>query len=101
MSALPLFFLWERLVGGQDQSAGGGKGASGAVDQTGLGIRDLPVAALAPELACSFQEEEHAVHAGVTVGEASAVGVHGEVTAGSGALVGDEVGAFAPAAESQ
>src|SRR3990172_8434033 len=46
-------------------------------------------------------EEEDAVHSGVGVGEATAVGVEGEVAAGRGALAGDEGTALAPAAEAE
>ena len=89
------------LVGGQDNGAGGGQGAARAVDQAGLGARDLPVSALASQLPGGLQQEEHAVHAGVAVGKSAAVGVHWEVAAGCGALVGDEVGALAPSAEAE
>ena len=91
----------ESLVGGQHQGAGGRKGASRAVDQACLGVRHLPVAAFTPQLPCSFQQKEHPIHAGVAVGETSSVGVHGEIAAGSRALVGNEVGALAPAAEAE
>src|SRR3990170_4551922 len=85
----------------EDEGAGGGEGAAGAVDAGELRVRDLAVAALAAELADGFDEEEDAVHAGVGVGEAAAVGVEGEVAAGGGALAGDEGAAFAGLAEAE
>ena len=69
--------------------------------QASLALGDLALAAFAAELAGGFDEEEHAVHAGVGVGEAAAVGVHREVAAGGGALAGDEGAAFAGLAEAE
>src|SRR5438132_3231172 len=78
------------LIRAEDECAGAREGAAGAVDAGKFGIRDLALAAFTSELPGGFDEEEHAVHAGVGVGEAPAGGVEREVTAGGGALPGDE-----------
>src|SRR3546814_14480651 len=69
--------------------------AAAAVGDGDLGAGDLAVAALAAELADRFDQDEHAVHAGVGVGEATAVGVRGQGATGAEAPVGDEVAALA------
>ncbi len=71
------------LLHAEDECAGGGEGAAGAVDTGQPGAGDLALAALAAELAHGLDEEEDAVHTGVGVGEAAAVGVEGEVAAGA------------------
>ena len=64
-----------------------------------LGVRDLALAALAPQLPRRLNDQEDAVRAGVGVGEATACGVHWEVASGGGALASQEIDGFAPAAE--
>src|SRR4051794_17733565 len=62
---------------------------------------NLARASLAAKLANRFDEQEDSVHAGVAVGEASTVGVEGEVAAGRRALAGHELASLATLAESQ
>src|SRR3990172_1203253 len=78
------------LSDAEDEGAGGGEGAAGAVDTGQAGAGDLALAALPAELADGLDEEEDAVHAGVGVGEAAAVGVEGELAAGGGAPAGHQ-----------
>ncbi len=91
----------ERLVCPENEGAGGGERAAGAVDAGQFRAGDLTLAAFAAELADGLDQKKHPVHPRVGVREAAAVGVEGEVAAGGGALAGDEGAALALFADAQ
>src|ERR1700724_853832 len=64
-------------VGGQDHRARRAHPAAGAADTREPRPRDLPLAALPPELAGRLDQQEDPAHAGVAGGQAAAVGVGG------------------------
>src|SRR5436190_10970892 len=77
----------------EDGGAGRGEDPAGAVDDRQLRVLDLPLAlvdVVVAQLAHRLDDREDAVHAGVVVGEAPAVGVHREGAARRGALPADE-----------
>ena len=53
----PAIAARQALLNAQDEGAGGGEGAAGAVDAGELGVGDLALAALAAELADGLDEE--------------------------------------------
>ncbi len=73
----------------QDQHAGGGEHAAVAEDDADLRVTDLG-GGLAAQLADAFLDGEHAVHPGVGIGEAAAVGIEREGPARLGVPVSDE-----------
>src|SRR5690606_33510277 len=76
---------------GQDRGRGAGEVAAHPVDQSHLGARHLPLATLAAKLLDCLDQEKHAEHPRVGVGEATAGGVEREVATRRRALPGHEV----------
>src|SRR5574337_275644 len=85
----------------EEDGAGGGEDAAGAVAEGDLGILDLARAALAPELPHALDQREDPEDAGVAEGEAAALGVRGKGPARRRALARDEGPALALLAEAQ
>ena len=77
-----------------DDRAGGGEHAADAVADRDLGAGDLGGGGAA-HLAHAFLQRVHAVHAGMHVGEAAAVGVERQFAAGGGVARGDKGAALA------
>ena len=73
----------------------------GTVRDRDLGVGDLALAALAPQLAHRLDEQEHPVHAGVRVREPAAVRVHRQRAARAELAVLDERAALALGAEAE
>src|SRR5262245_1221551 len=85
----------------QDHRRLRGEHAAVAVGEGGLAIGDLARAALAAQLPHGLDQQEQAVHAGVAVGEAAAVGVDGEAALGPDPPALDEGAALALPAEAE
>src|ERR1700741_566765 len=66
-----------------------------AMRKRDLASLERPRAPFAANLARRFDQEEDAVHARVTVGEAPAIGVHGQVPTGRDGAARDEASALA------
>ena len=70
-------------VGTEDGGGLGGEDGAIAVYQGDIRAIDLPMVGAAPELSDGLDGEEDAVHPGVGVGQAAAVGVDRQVPAGA------------------
>src|SRR5208337_150385 len=81
--------LTSRHLVRHDDRAGGGEHAADAVADRDPGAGDLR-RSYAAHLAHALLQCVHAVHAGMHVGEAAAIGVERQFAAGGGVMLGDE-----------
>src|SRR5438045_9449279 len=81
--------------GAENDGALRGEDATIAVRNRRLGVLHLALAAFAAQLPHHLDQEEQAVHPGVTVREAATIGVDRQAAAGRDAAAGDELSALA------
>ena len=92
--------LLARLLVREDDRAGGGEHAADAVADRDLRARHLRRRDAA-HLPHALLQRVHAVHAGMHVAQAAAIGVERQLAAGAGVAVGDELAGLARAAEAE